>query len=369
MRAEAIQAISTWPNPSVLDRVDGRYRGAIERDPAMVRSRATTAITQLLSNKDSATRISAVKAIGVLGMKESSGQLLTMLKTDREADVRVEALTTLVSLEDAQVAEAVKAAIADKEKKVRVAGLNLLQKMNISKDLMVSLLSQVINTKTVEEKQAALLTLGKLPVENSRKVLEDLLNRMEGGKLAPDLYLEMGEAIDSTRSSELIARYKNISGKLSPDELTAAYAGSLSGGDVDRGRNILFRNQNAQCMKCHAYDDRGGNAGPRLNGVAARLTRPQLLEALISPSARLAPGFGFVTVDLKNGKKVSGTLQAENNSSITLKSGDQPGEVIQKNQIANRQSSPSSMPDMKSILSKKEIRDVVSFLATLKEDN
>jgi hypothetical protein len=35
---------------------------------------------------------------------------------------------------------------------------------------MVNLLSNVINTRTVEEKQAAILTLGKLPVENSGKV-------------------------------------------------------------------------------------------------------------------------------------------------------------------------------------------------------
>ncbi len=49
-------------------------------------------------------------------------------------------------------------------------------------------------------------------------------------------------------------------------------------------------------MRCHSYDDMGGNAGPRLNGVASRITRPQILEALIKPSARLAPGFGVVTL-------------------------------------------------------------------------
>ena len=33
MRAEALDALSTWAKPSVLDRVDGRYRGVIQRDP------------------------------------------------------------------------------------------------------------------------------------------------------------------------------------------------------------------------------------------------------------------------------------------------------------------------------------------------
>ena len=121
-------------------------------------------------------------------------------------------------------------------------------------------------------------------------------------------------------------------------------------------------------MKCHSYDDRGGNAGPRLNGVATRLSREQLLEALISPGARLAPGFGMVSIEKKDGKTVSGILIEDNKTSLVLKLGDQPNQVIPKDQVVKRTDSPSSMPDMKTILSKKEIRDVVSFLATLKED-
>jgi quinoprotein glucose dehydrogenase len=369
MRAEAIDALSGWASPSVLDRVDGRYRGTITRDAELATNKTAGTMIQLLSNKDLAVRISAVKAVSRLNMKQSSAQLHALLKSDKEPDVRVEALKALVALDDPKVADAVSIAIADKEKKVRVAGLNLLQKMNISKELMVSLLTDVINTKTMEEKQAALLTLGKLPVQNSGKVFDALLNKMSAGKLPADVYLELGEAIDSTGSSELVTKYKTISAKLSSDDLTAAYAGSLLGGDGDRGRQIFFINQNAQCIKCHAYDDRGGNAGPRLNGVAGRLTRSQLLEALISPGARLAPGYGVVTVALKNGKSFSGTLVAETNNSITIRLGDRQNEVVAKNDIAKRENAPSSMPDMKSVLTKKEIRDVVAFLAGLKEDN
>ena len=140
-----------------------------------------------------------------------------------------------------KVAQAIRVAIADKEKKVRVAGLNLLQKMNISKDLMVNLLADVINTKTMEEKQAAILTLGKLPVENSQKLFNDLLNKMAAGKLPADVYLELGEAIDSTRSAELVTRYKSISTKLSPDEMTAAYRRKLTRWRCRSWKGYLFQ--------------------------------------------------------------------------------------------------------------------------------
>ncbi|MEJ7740865.1 MAG: HEAT repeat domain-containing protein [Chitinophagaceae bacterium] len=368
MRAEAVAALSTWSKPSVLDRVDGRYRGVIERDPAPVKEKAVAALIQLLKNTALPLRVSAVKAISKLNIDQGSAPLIALLKSDRQAEVRVEALKALALMKDPRIGEAIQTALSDREKTVRIAGIGLLGKLNISKKLMVSLLSTVISSKTTEEKQAALLTLGKLPIENSGKLLDGLLNEMANGKLPPDIHLELAEAIDSTRSSALIARYKEISGGLTSDQLASAYAGSLFGGDADRGKNIFLGNQSSQCIRCHSYDDLGGNAGPRLNGVAKRLTRPQILEAMINPSARLAPGFGVVTVNLKNGKTLSGVLTGENNTGIIVKIGDQPDETIPKDQIVKRINAASSMPDMKYILSKKEIRDLVSFLSTLKED-
>lgn len=282
--------------------------------------------------------------------------------------MRIASLQALVALNDPSLETSVKLALSDKEKDVRIAGLQQLQEMKISKDLMVSLLSQVIATKTMEEKQAAILTLGRLPSQNSGKALGALMDKMEAGALSPDLYLELGEAADSSRMPELISRYKSVSQKISPDDLKASYAGSLLGGDADKGRGIFFYNQNAQCMRCHSYDDRGGDAGPRLNGVASRITRPQILEALISPSARIAPGFGISSITLKDGKKLMGVVQSENQKSLVLKIGGEPNKTILKSDIEKRTDSPSSMPDMTKMLSKREIRDVVSFLATLKED-
>jgi putative heme-binding domain-containing protein len=112
----------------------------------------------------------------------------------------------------------------------------------------------------------------------------------------------------------------------------------------------------------------GGNAGPRLNGIATRLSRQQILESLINPSARIAPGFGIVTLELKSGKTMSGVLVEETNTSLTMK-GEKQNEVISKDQVVKRTNAASSMPEMKFILSKKEIRDVVSFLSGLKEED
>jgi len=122
-------------------------------------------------------------------------------------------------------------------------------------------------------------------------------------------------------------------------------------------------------MRCHAYDDRGGNAGPRLNGVPNRLTHQQLLEAVIDPSRQLAPGFGSVGLELKNGQTVSGIFQGEGERGVKIRKGQTADQLIPQSQIQKQSFSPSSMLDMKTILSKREIRDVVSFLATLTDDD
>ncbi|HEV8083020.1 MAG TPA: HEAT repeat domain-containing protein [Chitinophagaceae bacterium] len=366
MRAEAIDALSTWSKPSVLDRVDGRSRGAVQRDISLVKNKAGDIFTKLLINKESIVRLSAVKAVSKLDIRQGAATLLALLKNDQNDEVKVEALKALAKMQDQSIGQAIQIALTGKDKIVRVAGIDLIGKMNIPKPLMVTLLSDVINTKTTEEKQAALLTLGNLPAENTNKVFDGLLTQMVNGKLSPDVYFELGAAIDSSHSPELITRYKDDISKLSKDELTASFAGSLYGGDPEHGRDIFFNNQSSQCMKCHSYDDMGGNAGPRLNGVATRLPRPKILEALINPSARLAPGYGMVTIQLKNGKTLSGVLQDENNNSLTIKESEQQNTVISKGEVAKRTNAASSMPEMRYILSKKEIRDVVSFLSTLK---
>jgi putative heme-binding domain-containing protein len=366
-RAEAIDALSTWTKPSVLDRVDGRYRGVVTRDPVLIKKNAGDALINLLTHKELPLRLSAARALGKLKIPNASSKLFASLKNDREAILRVQALRALATLEDDRIGDAIRQALSDHEKSVRIAGLDLLAKSNMPKPVMVSLLSDVINTRTTEEKQAALITLGNLPVENSLSIFGKLLDEMAAGNLPPEIHLELAEAIDSTRAPQLIARYKEINVKLSSDSLQAAYEGSLLGGDANLGRRIFFGNQTAQCMRCHAFHDYGGTAGPRLNGIAGKLTRPQLLEALINPSARLAPGFGVVTVDLKNGKTVHGILQQEKPDALVLKVGDKPDTTIRSADIAKRTNDPSSMPPMRFLLTKREIRDLVSFLSTLKE--
>ena len=91
----------------------------------------------------------------------------------------------------------------------------------------------------------------------------------------------------------------------------------------------------------------------------------QILEALVNPGARLAPGYGMVTLKLKGGETVSGILQEDKEQYLLVKSGDAAPVRYEKATIEKRIDAASSMPNMGDVLSKKEIRDLVSFLSEL----
>lgn len=365
MRIEAINALSTWDDPSVLDRVDGRFRGEMKRDVNLIRQMASAPLLKLINHSNAALRHTAVNAIGTLKVANTSDKLLSMLKTDRDPMVRVAALKALANSGSENMAIALEQATTDKDKRVRVAGLAILGEMDLSGNTVATLLEKVILNQTVEEKQAAITTLGKVDETYATSVFEKLLDELKNKNLPASVELELSEALETLGNANLLFQYKVITDDLYEGDVLASFNGSLYGGDAAKGRKIFFQHQNAQCMRCHAYNDFGGIAGPRLNGIANRLDRKLLLEALVAPSNRLAPGYGVVTLKLNSDKSVSGIVVNEDKSSLTLKIGNEPDKIIAKDTIKERSNALSSMPDMKALLTKREIRDLVSFLVTL----
>lgn len=368
LRKEAIEALGTWTKPSVLDRVDGRYRGEVNRSGEVVRRTAQKALTDLLNARSQELKIAAALALGRLNIEDSAPALLAMAQRDRAPEVRIAAVQGLAKMDLPETETAIERSIADGDKNVRIAGLTLINQLDLDKDLKVKLLHEVIQNQTTEEKQAALVALGKIPLDNSRETFTTLLDRMGNGELEEAILLELSEAVENADDADLTQRYQQASQERWGDDELASYQSSLIGGDVLKGSRIFFQSQTGQCMRCHAYDDMGGIVGPKLNGIGRELSRQELLESLIAPSKRLAPGYGMVMLQLQDGSNLNGVLEKESNDALHVKVGGKPDTLIQKTNIATRRDAASSMPDMKKVLSRREIRDLVSYLTTLTED-
>ena len=111
-----------------------------------------------------------------------------------------------------------------------------------------------------------------------------------------------------------------------------------------------------------------GHNTRKLANIGHELDKEHLLEALVLPSARLAPGFGMATLTLQNDEIVGGVIDEEDENTITLRLPGDEKKTFQKADLKDRQNIPSSMPPMGDVLSKRQLRDLVSFLSTLTEE-
>jgi putative heme-binding domain-containing protein len=309
--------------------------------------------------------LEAVKAIGKAGVRDASSSLLSLVKNSSDSDMKVAALQALDRLQTDDLAEAIPIAMKDSNQAVRVAGLSLLSQSALPLDKKQELLLTIIRNQSNEEKRQALLTLSTLENSASFEGWETILADFKADRISSPIWVELEEAIDKTGSETLIAQFQELLREKAGDENWRLFQGALAEGNVREGRTIFFQNQAAQCIRCHAYDDMGGNAGPRLNGIARQLSREELLIALVEPSARLAPGYGFVTLELENGETVSGTLENDSVEGVSIKNGQGEIKSYSKAEIKEKKLAPSSMPSMAEMLNKREIRDLVSFLSTL----
>ncbi|MDH3246320.1 MAG: c-type cytochrome, partial [Saprospiraceae bacterium] len=209
---------------------------------------------------------------------------------------------------------------------------------------------------------AALATLGDLPAEVTKQGFTSLLGYYMDGSLDAALRLDLVEAIAAADHQELIAKLPT-----DPEAVDSYddFQDCLEGGDAQRGRNIFIRNQAVQCMKCHMVGQWGGDAGPPLTSVGADFDRQYLLRSLVDPSAKIAPGFGVITLTLQNGDVVSGILAEETSEYISVKESDGSIRNVATDEIEDRIDAVSSMPSVKHILSKRQIRDLLEFLNTL----
>jgi putative heme-binding domain-containing protein len=140
---------------------------------------------------------------------------------------------------------------------------------------------------------------------------------------------------------------------------------ALEGGNARGGRNMFLNNAALACSKCHALKNTDKQTGPSLEGIGKRQSAAYLLESLIDPQAKIAPGYGLLTLSLEDGRNVTGTLVEETADDLTVKHTDGSEMTYPLSSIQSKTKPVGPMPDVKTLLSKRQLRDLVAFLSSL----
>ncbi|RXK54873.1 c-type cytochrome [Oleiharenicola lentus] len=370
LREEALELLALWPKPPARDRVVGVFRPTADKTrPTEV---AVAALTPILPGLFGAStpdnvQLATIDAIKTLGLKNAA-EVLANVVADRaqSATVRVAALKSLDSLAPDFVAASAESAATSDLPELRLAALPIVTRLH--PDSAVTRLGALIESGTALEQQTAFRALAEVKDPKADDILFAQLDRLKAGQIAPAAQLDLLDAAAQREDARIKQALADREAALAqdPDPL-APYRVALEGGDARKAIRIVRGNPVVQCIRCHRVDEGGGgDAGPHLAGIGARVSREYLLESLIKPSAKIAAGFEIVSVTRTNGESVVGTLLSRDASGLKLKVGDNDTVTLPAAEVKSVESAPSGMPEVVAyVLTKSEIRDVVAYLATL----
>jgi putative membrane-bound dehydrogenase-like protein len=321
MRVEALTALAEWQQPGPRDRVHGAYRAidASRRD----RGAYATILRQ---------KLPGLAQLGAPGVRASARDLATSagvtldgaanfgVVADPKQPVaeRIACLRQLCRDQDRRADDALAIALADGEPTLRAVARTLLAERVPSR--AAELIRQGIAANTEAEQHAAVRSLLTIRAQDTDAIVLEQLALLESGELPRSLQLDVLRAAQTREGSESSRRADAWLARLDAQGPTRRYEVALEGGDVQRGFEIVHSHTSATCLKCHAVNGSGGDAAPKLDGLASRLNREAILRALVDPNAEVAQGYGTI----------------------------------------------SAMMPMGPILSLEELRDVVAYLETLK---
>lgn len=367
-RIAAIESLGAWNEPFKRDRVIGLWRKLPPRSEAKgAREVIAANLAALVKQPDEAIRVAAIDAAASLKATATADALLAAASDSAASGkVRAASLRALGAIDSPKLADAVKLALSSTDKEVLEAARKLAAK--VSPADAVTLNAAVLGTGSVREQQEALATIGEQAIPAADEVLAAQLDALLAGKIRPSLQLDLLEAA-ATRSSDAVKqKLAAFEAKREATDPLGRWRECLEGGDAKLGREIFTEKAEAACMRCHKVKGEGGDVGPDLAGIGKKHDRAYILTSIVDPNAAIAPGFENVMLSLNNGGLAAGIVSAENATEITLTQlGDGSKVKVKKADVKQRDKVPSAMPPgLGEILGKRDLRNVVEFLATLK---
>ncbi len=144
--------------------------------------------------------------------------------------------------------------------------------------------------------------------------------------------------------------------------LNSPAAESMVLGDATAGKQLFFGS--GRCMSCHMVNGTGAALGPDLSNIGREMTVDEIRQALLKPSAQIAPGYELAIVELWDGRSLRGFSRTRNNFGMVLQDLHGHFYSLQHAQIAAVEiESGSLMPSV--IVSAQKLRNLTAYLSSL----
>ena len=370
VRNEALRLLSMWTEPFPVDQLTGHWRPLEKRDPSVIRSVLVPALPELL-HQDGLVLTAALEWVGhyqiqVPGLDDK--YLRDLVKSPAvPAAARAAALDLFIQRKPQDISNFLTEMAADPTDDVALTAISAIAKL--SPDTALPTLETAVDSDRIQRAQKTWSVLATLPGDAVDALIVKKLDELRTANGISSSAIELTAAAKKRRSptvkSALAAFNQSLTESKDP---LAKWNSALKGGDPVAGAAVFTSHPASECMRCHRAAEghsAGGDTAPNLAGIAKRHLDPRyFLESMINPSAVIAPGFGVVLIDFKNGASLSGNLTAETPEHLDIVAAGKSFRIL-RTDIATITPPASPMPPMGALLNPSELRDLVAWLASL----
>ncbi len=372
-RQEAVRLLSNWTEPFPVDQLTGMWRPLEKRDPATIRPALIAAIPSLLKEQDFmlSAALDWVSEYELKIPELSETTLQSLIKNPKlPADARSSALNLYIASQPSSLSSFLAEIAQDPSDEVVLTALSAIAK--ISPETAFPSLSAAVNSPNTSRAQKIWPLLANLKGSNVDDLFLEKITQLRSANGVSPTALEL-LAASKKRGGKIKQAATELEQFLAKNaDPLAKWNPSLQGGDPISGASIFASHPASECMRCHRAEEghvAGGETAPNLAGVAKRHPDPSyFLQSMIEPSAVIAPGFGVVLIEFKNGATLTGNLIAETPDYVDVDSSGKSLRVS-RSDIATFTPPVSPMPAMGGLLKPTEIRDLIAWLSQLTESS
>jgi quinoprotein glucose dehydrogenase len=365
-RTEALWLIGRYEKHPPTDPTTGMYRPITETRELgkEIREEIHNALLPLLANSSGDPLVEAMGLAGKFNVQIPQETLVRQLTGSKNPlTVRLAAMKELESAKPADFTEILVKLSSDPDAKMRGTAMQTLGR--IAPNEAFDVVTKVLSSENTGDKQIVIALLATLNHAEAPGILLQMMQNL--GSQPPAIQLDIMEASRKRGGEELNKAIAAYEAALPKDNPVATFEISLAGGNVETGRKIFFNSGAANCVQCHKVGARGGDAAPNLAGIGSRQNSAYILESMIAPSAKLAPGYSPIAVTMKDGSIVAGMLMKSTDTEVVVMDFTTKKETVcLKSNIKTLPTAMSTMPPMGAVLSRSDIRDLVAYLSSLK---
>jgi len=382
-RVKAIQLLQSWAGPQQFDGVTNAWHPMAERDASPARDVvAGGKFHELLQGPSHLVRQVTARLIAQYQIGEAENVLISMMRDPSEKrDTHIEVLRALSAINADQLNEAIAIARESESSKVRLEAIAQLAKLDAGQ--AVPILAEAMASGTISEKQQAISILANIDHPEAFTTIGNWFDRFRGGAVDSAIQVELIEATRASKDEQLQARIRQYYADLAEGDTIDRYLPALEGGNSNAGRRVFFDKVETSCVRCHVLDGKGGGeVGPDLSGIGARVPRQQILEAIALPSRAIADGYETVMITTTDGIDYTGRVIRQDETEYVLEIPTADAESIDEDPFAEKAHSivdviaedsgtgivPENEIYVRVSLPKKAVAEVQGGLSSMPED-